>query len=238
MRIRRSAPSADVDPDDVPRRVRDPEGAVRRQDGADQQHHGRRLPRRRTARGNATDRACSTWPPTRSASIRPRSAGATSCSRKLPAHHDHGRQLRLPRVRQGARRRALGVGLRRPARRASRPPRPATQADRHRRVVIRRGHRTGRAARRMGRMRGQRRRLCDRVRRHECPRPRALDRTAMLASDVLGIPMDKITLVNSDTTRPRRCPRSARGRCRPPAARSTSPRKACSSGPRRSPPTC
>ena len=50
------------------------------------------------------------------------------------------------------------------------------QADRHRRVVLRRGHRTGRAARRMGRMRGQRRRLCDRVRRHECSRPRALDR--------------------------------------------------------------
>ena len=62
------------------------------------------------------------------------------------------------------------------AEQAARRPPAGQQADRHRRVVIRRGHRTGRAARRMGRMRGQRRRLCDRVRRHECPRPRALDR--------------------------------------------------------------
>ena len=62
---------------------------------------------------------------------------------------------------------------------------------------------------------------------------------AMLASDVLGIPMDKITLVNSDTRECRAVPaRSGRGRCRPPAARSTSRRRACSSGRRRSPPTC
>jgi CO/xanthine dehydrogenase Mo-binding subunit len=60
---------------------------------------------------------------------------------------------------------------------------------------------------------------------------------AMLASDVLGIPMDKITLVNSDTSRAVPA-RSAHGHCRPPAAPSTWRPKACSSGPRRSPPTC
>ena len=63
---------------------------------------------------------------------------------------------------------------------------------------------------------------------------------AMLASDVLGIPMDKITLVNSDTAHvpARRRARSVRARCRPPAARSTSRPKACSIGPSRSPRTC
>ena len=45
------------------------------------------------------------------------------------------------------------------------------QADRHRRVGLRRGHRTGRPAHRVGRVRGQRRRIGDRVRRHERPRP-------------------------------------------------------------------
>ena len=57
---------------------------------------------------------------------------------------------------------------------------------------------------------------------------------AMLASDVLGIPMDRIKLVNSDTaTRaPRRRARWARDRCRRPAAPCTWRPPRCSPRPR------
>ena len=76
------------------------------------------------------------------------------------------------------------------------------EAARHRCLVVRRGHRTGRPARRVRRGRGPRRRHCDAsTPARACTARATTTAFAMLASDVLGIPMDKITLVNSDTDR-------------------------------------
>ena len=68
------------------------------------------------------------------------------------------------------------VGLRRPARRAGGAAGLRRhQAARHRRVGVRRGHRARRPAHRVGSLRGEPRRFSHRVRRHQCPRPRAPD---------------------------------------------------------------
>ena len=122
------------------------------------------------------------------------------------------------------------------ARRASR----RHQAARHRRVGVRRGHRAGRAAHRVGRVRGQRRRLGDRVRRHQRPRPgpphRVRDARQRRARHPDG--QDHARQLRHVACAARFGHARARVRCRPPAARSTSRRKACSTGRRRSPPTC
>ena len=91
---------------------------------------------------------------------------------RLPAHHDHGRGLRLGRVRQGARRRPCRRRLRRAAGRAGPPPgcrRP--RAARHRRVGLCRGDRSARPSHRIRRGRDPRRRDGVDGRRHELARP-------------------------------------------------------------------
>ena len=113
---------ADAHPDDVGRRVRHPQGPLRREDGAHQQHDDRCVPRGGAAGGDATDRAHHRRGrrPDRHGPRRdpPRELPAAG---RLPDDDDHGRQLRLGRVREVARRRARGSRLRRPARRAGRP---------------------------------------------------------------------------------------------------------------------
>ena len=164
----------------------------------------RRLSRCRPPRGDAVDRARARRRrrPDRHRPGRdpPRQLHA---ARHVPAHHDHRRQLRLGRVREGTRRRARG-------RRAT----PTLRAEQ--------------AARRAS---GDTKQIGIGVSTYvEVTAPVGLHiewgacevnddgsatvfagtsvhgqghRTAfaMLASDVLGIPMDKITLVNSDTAR-------------------------------------
>ena len=90
-------------------------------------------------------------------------------ARELPVDDADGRELRQRRVREGARRRAEGVGLRRAFGPSSRSRRTSGrfEAARHRRLVVRRGDRTRRLARRVRRGRGQRRRHGDGLRRHE-----------------------------------------------------------------------
>ena len=114
------------------------------------------------------------------------------------------------------------------------------EADRHRRVDLRRGHRTGRPAHRMGCLRGQRRRVRHRVRRHERARPGSPHGLRDVGQRRARHPdgQDHARQLRHRA----RClvarARSGRGRCRPRAAPSTSPPKASSTAPSRSPRTC
>ena len=87
---------ADVDADDVGRCLRGPEGALRRQDGAHEQHHHRRLSRCRPTRGHPADRTgprrCRRPDRHRPGRDPPRQLHA---ARHVPAHHHHRRELRL-----------------------------------------------------------------------------------------------------------------------------------------------
>ena len=164
----------------------------------------RRLPRRRPAGGDAADRAgASTSPPTSSASTRPRSAARTSSQpERLPA--DHARPAPTTTPASTPRRSTpcsppSGYDELR-AEQAARRERGDADAARHRPVA-----RTSRSPRRSA---------CTSStapsRSTTTARPSMFVGTsvhgqghhtafAMLASEVLGIPMDKITLVNSDT---------------------------------------
>ena len=122
---------------------------------------------------------------------------------QVPAHHHHRRELRLRRVREVARRRVEGIRLRRAARRAGAAPRRRTTRKQlgigvstyvevtapvglHIEFGAVEIDDDGAASVFAGTsVHGQ---------GHHTA-------FAMLASEVLGIPMDKITLVNSDTDR-------------------------------------
>jgi carbon-monoxide dehydrogenase large subunit len=184
-------------------RVRSAQGSLRRQDGAHQQHHGRRLPRRRTAGGHAADRACARRRrrqdrdgPCRDPAPQLHEADSFPRTTITGANYDSGEYERALdaalkasgydqlRAEQAARRssgavKQLGIGL-------STYVEVTAPVGLHIEWGACEVNADGSATVFAG------------TSVHGQGHATAF---AMLASDVLGIPMDKITLVNSDTAR-------------------------------------
>ena len=218
---------ADADPDDVGRRLRHPEGPVRRHDGADQQHHRRRLPRRRAARGDPADRA-------------------RARRRRRPDRHGPGRdpphELPPARARSRSPRPPAPTTTRASTRRRSTPcsPRPATPTC----APSRRARRAAGDAKQLGigvstyvevtapvglhvefgAVEIHDDGTASRVRRHQRARPGPPHRVRHARQRGARHPDGARS--RSSTPTPPRCraarARWARARCRPPAAPSTS----------------
>ena len=164
--------------DDVAAGVPNAEDRLQLAGGDDQHHADRGVPRRRSPGGDASRR---THARHRRRRARHRSGRhpphELHPERRVPVHDGHRRNVRLGRLREAARRGARARGLRRAASRAGGAPRTQrSDAARHRSGFVRRDHRAGRAAPRVGQGRDRRRRHRARVRRYQLARPGPRDR--------------------------------------------------------------